>query len=101
MGLARIANPPNPYARTELAYDEDQVPIADLEVYEDHTQEILSKNDSPDIGFLFSVNPYRGCMHACSYCYARPYHEYLSFGAGTDFDRKIVIKPNAPALLEK
>ncbi len=51
------------------------------------------------MGFTWSVNPYRGCFHGCAYCYARPTHEYLSFGAGTDFDRKIVIKPEAPALL--
>src|SRR4030095_13717785 len=47
----------------------------------------------------YSVNPYRGCFHACAYCYARPSHEYLGMGAGTDFDRKIVVKPAAPALL--
>ena len=70
-----------------------------LEVYEDHTRQILSKNDSPDVGFTWSVNPYRGCFHACAYCYARPSHEYLSWGAGTDFDRKIVVKPDAPELL--
>ena len=72
-----------------------------LEVFVDGTRNILSKNDSPDVGFTWSVNPYRGCFHACAYCYARPTHEYLSFGAGTDFDRKIVLKPNAPALLRE
>src|SRR5450631_1110172 len=70
-----------------------------LEVFVDSTRNILSKNDSPDVGFTWSVNPYRGCFHACAYCYARPTHEYLSFGAGTDFDRKIVVKPRAPELL--
>src|SRR5690606_15000092 len=58
-------------------------------------------NDSPDVGFRFSVNPYRGCFHGCAYCYARPTHQYLGFGAGTDFDRKIVVKTNAPALLDR
>jgi DNA repair photolyase len=101
MPLARVLNPPNPFLASALAYDEGVVPIADLEIYEDQSQEIVAKNDSPDVGFRFSVNPYRGCMHACSYCYARPFHEYLSFGAGTDFDRKIVVKPNAPALLRR
>ena len=72
-----------------------------LEVFEDHSRTILSKNDSPDVGFNYSVNPYRGCFHACAYCYARPSHEYLSFGAGTDFDRKIVVKLNAAALLRQ
>jgi DNA repair photolyase len=70
-----------------------------LEVFEDHTRQILAKNDSPDVGFTFSVNPYRGCFHACAYCYARPSHEYLSLGAGTDFDRKIVVKLKAAELL--
>jgi len=72
-----------------------------LEVYEDQSREILARNDSPDVGFTFSVNPYRGCMHACAYCYARPTHEYLSFGAGTDFDTKIAAKPNAASLLRQ
>ncbi len=75
--------------------------MAPLEVFEDHSRTILSRNDSPDIGFDWSVNPYRGCFHACAYCYARPSHEYLSFGAGTDFERKIVVKKHAPELLRE
>ncbi len=78
---------------------EEGPPEVPVQVFEDHTKNILASNDSPDLGFKWSVNPYRGCMHACSYCYARPTHEYLSFGAGTDFDTKIVVKPDAPALL--
>jgi DNA repair photolyase len=93
-----ISNPPNPWATTEVEYLEEIPPVR-LEVFEDHTRNILAKNDSPDVGFTWSVNPYRGCFHACAYCYARPTHEYLSLGAGTDFDRKIVVKPEAPALL--
>src|SRR6266540_408371 len=93
-----VSNPPNPWATTEVEYLEG-APEMRLEVYEDHTRNILAKNDSPDVGFTWSVNPYRGCFHACAYCYARPSHEYLSMGAGTDFDRKIVVKPNAAALL--
>jgi DNA repair photolyase len=96
-----IANPPNPWATTEVAYLDGEAPHVDLQVYEDHTHQILSKNDSPDIGFTWSVNPYRGCFHACAYCYARPSHEYLSFGAGTDFERKVVVKPRAPELLRE
>jgi DNA repair photolyase len=68
-------------------------------VYEEEARSILSENQSPDIPFRFSVNPYRGCMHACAYCYARPTHQYIGWGAGTDFDRKIVVKKNAPELL--
>lgn len=107
MRVLPIANPPNPWATTELEYIEEggdpdgSNPGAKLHVYEDHTRSILSKNDSPDLGFTWSINPYRGCFHACAYCYARPGHEYLSFGAGTDFDRKIVIKPKAAELLRE
>jgi DNA repair photolyase len=61
---------------------------------EEQCKSALSENKSPDIGFRWSVNPYRGCFHACAYCYARPTHPYLGFGAGTDFDRKIVVKVN-------
>ena len=95
-----ISNPPNPWSSTFVEYFEG-APETKLDVYEDRTKTILSKNDSPDVGFTYSVNPYRGCFHACAYCYARPGHEYLSFGAGTDFDRKIVVKVNAPALLRR
>jgi DNA repair photolyase len=96
-------NPPNPFAESLVEYFEDVAAMREqqLQIYEDHTKEILAKNDSPDIGFTYSVNPYRGCFHACSYCYARPTHEYLSFGSGTDFERKIVVKPKAPALLRE
>ncbi len=93
-----IANPPNPWASAEVDYL-GEPPTAKVEVYEDHTRTILAKNDSPDVGFSFSVNPYRGCMHACAYCYARPSHEYLSMGAGSDFDTKIMVKPKAAELL--
>jgi DNA repair photolyase len=93
-----LSNPPNPWASSEVEYLEE-VPLQSLEVYEDHTREIIAHNDSPDVGFSWSVNPYRGCMHACAYCYARPSHEYLSFGAGTDFETKIAAKLKAAELL--
>src|SRR6267378_3540251 len=64
-----LSNPPNPWLSTEVEYLEE-IPPAELEVYEDHTREILSHNDSPDVGFSWSVNPYRGCFHACAYCMA-------------------------------
>ncbi len=99
MSLSRVDNPPNPWATTDVDWL-GEPPPARLEVFHDHTREILSVNDSPDIPFKYGLNPYRGCFHGCAYCYARPSHEFLSFGAGTDFERKIVVKPEAPALLE-
>ncbi len=69
--------------------------------YDDDTQTIISHNDSPDIGFSHSLNPYRGCEHGCAYCYARPYHEYLGFNAGIDFESRIMVKKRAATLLEK
>ncbi|MBI2884761.1 MAG: PA0069 family radical SAM protein [Candidatus Omnitrophica bacterium] len=100
MEPTRAWNPPNPYL-TEHHELLGEPPAAELEIYEDRSKTILSKNDSPDVGFRWSVNPYRGCFNACAYCYARPTHEYFGWGAGTDFERKIVIKPNAPQLLEE
>ncbi len=103
-----IANPESRWAVTTVEYvdapdpddpDRPLAPSARLQVFEDSTRQILSSNSSPDLHFGWSVNPYRGCFHGCAYCYARPTHEYLSFGAGTDFDRKLVVKPNAPELL--
>lgn len=99
--MKKIENPPNPFESHFVEYFEGIEPPAKLEVYEDHTRTILSRNDSPDLGFRWSVNPYRGCFHACAYCYARPSHEYLGFGAGTDFETKIVVKPKAPQLLRE
>ena len=93
-----IANPPNPWHSTHCDYLGEAPPAA-LEVYEESARSIVVENDSPDVGFRWSVNAYRGCFHACAYCYARPSHQYLGFGAGTDFERKIVVKTNAPELL--
>jgi len=87
------SNPPN---RFELAHIdwEGTPPPADLRVHEEESKSALSENKSPDVGFRWSVNPYRGCFHGCAYCYARPTHPYLGFGAGTDFERQIVVKVN-------
>src|SRR5690242_1671011 len=95
-----VANPPNPWHSSVVDYL-GEAPNAPLQVFEDHSRSILSKNDSPDLGFTWSVNPYRGCFHGCAYCYARPSHEYLGFGSGTDFERKIVVKPDAAVLLRE
>ena len=67
----------------------------------DDTRSIVTVNESPDVGFGASINPYRGCEHGCAYCYARPYHEYLGFSAGLDFETKILVKVRAPELLRK
>jgi DNA repair photolyase len=91
------SNPPNGFLAAEVEWDEPRLEAVELR--DDATREILAHNDSPDVGFSWSVNPYRGCQHACAYCYARPTHEYLGLGAGTDFDTKIFVKRRAPELL--
>jgi DNA repair photolyase len=78
---------------------EDSRPIP-TQFFKDSSKSILSKNDSPDIPYTYSINPYRGCEHGCIYCYARPSHEYLGFSAGMDFETKILVKHDAPELLE-
>ena len=65
----------------------------------DQSRSIVSENNSPDVPFRYSINPYRGCEHGCSYCYARPSHEYLGMSAGLDFETKIVVKEQAVTLL--
>lgn len=64
----------------------------------DLSKSVISENDSPDVGFRYSLNPYRGCEHGCSYCFARPTHEYLGYDAGLGFETKIVVKHDAPRL---
>lgn len=97
-----IANPPNPWLSSHVEWlDDVPPPDAKLEVFEEQAKSIVTHNDSPDIGFRWSINPYRGCYHACAYCYARPTHELLGWGAGSDFERKLVVKTNAAALLRE
>jgi DNA repair photolyase len=67
----------------------------------DNARTIVAHNDSPDVGFISRINPYRGCSHGCIYCYARPTHEFLGFSAGLDFETKILVKEDAPQLLRK
>lgn len=98
--LRRLPNPPNPWHSSYIEWL-GTPPPEKLEVYEEVARSILSENQSPDVAFRYSVNPYRGCHHGCIYCYARPTHEYLDFGAGGDFSRKIVVKVNAPELLRR
>jgi len=84
----------NPFLTVQRELLEPAAPVS-TEVYEEQTETILSRNESPDLPFRWSLNPYRGCFHACAYCYARPTHEYWGFGAGTDFESKLVVKANA------
>ena len=87
-----------------LEWDEDALSELDsrpVEYLFDDSRSIVSENDSPDIPFRYSLNPYRGCAHGCSYCYARNTHEYLGFNAGLDFETKIVVKRDAAALLRQ
>ncbi len=81
--------------------DAMELPVLQTEFLPDHSKSILSKNDSPDIGFTYSLNAYRGCEHGCAYCYARPTHEYLGMNAGIDFESKIMVKHDAPKLLRE
>jgi DNA repair photolyase len=96
--MRRIDNPKSPYDLQALEWLEE-APFAALEIHEERAKTILSENTSPDLNFSYSLNPYRGCFHACAYCYARPSHQYWGFGAGTDFERKIIVKVNAAELL--
>jgi DNA repair photolyase len=94
-----VENPPNPWLATSVEWI-GEPPDARVEVFEEtETRSIITHNKSPDVGFDYSVNCYRGCTHACSYCFSRPTHEYLGYGAGTDFETKIVAKVRAPELL--
>src|SRR4051812_524880 len=110
-GRGAGSNPDNRFEK--LGYERDPVegstldefgeleakPLLRTQFLKDSSKTIVTENSSPDIGFRYSVNPYRGCEHGCSYCYARPTHEYLGFSAGLDFETKIVVKRRAAELL--
>jgi DNA repair photolyase len=104
-GRGAGSNPANRFEPIHLERDSDWNPADDpspsTQFFRDATRSIINYNDSPDVGFEASVNPYRGCEHGCIYCYARPFHEYLGLSAGLDFETKIVVKENAPELLRK
>lgn len=104
------ANPANRFDRISVEFEpeavvaegpagEDARPALPTQFFKDHASSIITRNDSPDVGFDASLNPYRGCEHGCAYCYARPYHEYLGFSAGLDFESRIMVKEDAPELL--
>jgi DNA repair photolyase len=104
-GRGAAENPPNRFERLayepdpEISGDESSSPRTIL--FRDSTRSIVASNNSPDVGFDVSVNPYRGCETGCPYCYARPTHEYLGFSAGLDFESRIMVKEDAPELLRK
>lgn len=104
-GRGSGGNPPNRFIALNYAPDPDgdpsEQPAPQTRFYRDESRTIFATNDSPDIPFDVSLNPYRGCEHGCSYCYARPTHEYLSFSAGLDFETRIMVKEDAPDLVRK
>ena len=98
-----VKNPPNPYNKYSAEYVGEPPPTK-LEIFEEiATRKMITKAFASDWegGWRYTVNCYRGCVHGCTYCFARQYHEYLGYGAGTDFETKIVVKPNAPAVLRQ
>jgi len=111
-GRGAVRDLPNRFEKLALSLDPDVVqddpglegeaqPNPKTIFLEDHSESIIVKNDSPDVGFSAGINPYRGCEHGCAYCYARPYHEYLGFSAGLEFETKIMVKRRAAELLRR
>ncbi|MFW6085517.1 MAG: radical SAM protein, partial [Gemmatimonadota bacterium] len=101
-GRGSAHNPQNrflPIAVEPDAWTLGEDPDPDTVLLRDTSRTILATNDSPDVGFDVSINPYRGCSTGCAYCYARPTHEYLGFSAGLDFETKILVKQDAAKLL--
>jgi DNA repair photolyase len=111
-GRGPAINPPNRFERLHVACDAetwqcdldgvpDERPDPRTQFFHDATESLLTRNDSPDIPFAYGMNAYRGCEHGCAYCYARPFHEYLGWSSGLDFETKILVKLRAPELLRK
>src|SRR5688500_18801953 len=97
-------NPQNRFEPLEYVRDDEAPPeegTPSTVFYRDPTRTIITTNDSPDVGFEASINPYRGCEHGCIYCFARPTHEYLGMSAGLDFETRILVKEDAPELLRE
>jgi len=103
-GRGAAEDPPNRFVPIEIVREEwtDECdPGPKTQFLRDTSRSVIAYNQSPDVGFEASVNPYRGCEHGCVYCYARPFHEYLGFSAGLDFETRIMVKEDAPALLRR
>ncbi len=104
-GRGSHINPPNRFEKIHYEPDLEQLQHDDeylesqnhpaTEYFLDHSRSIVTENDSPDVPFRYSINPYRGCSHGCSYCFARPTHEFLGLSAGLDFETKVIVKPKA------
>jgi DNA repair photolyase len=104
-GRGSAINPPNRFEHLHVENDpecppEDR-PNPRTQFFYDGTETLLTKNNSPDVGFDYGLNAYRGCEHGCAYCFARPFHEYLGWSSGLDFETKILVKLRAPELLRR
>jgi DNA repair photolyase len=110
-GRGAAHNPPNRFEKSHREHELEQVEGDDdyldtlrhpqTQFLDDHSRSLICHNNSPDVGFEVSLNPYRGCEHGCIYCYARPTHEFLGFSAGLDFETRILVKRQAPMLLRR
>jgi DNA repair photolyase len=104
-GRGAAGNPSNRFELLQYERDPDagvdETPAPATQFLRDASRSVIAYNESPDVGFNASINPYRGCEHGCIYCYARPTHEYLGFSAGLDFETKIMVKEDAPELLRR
>lgn len=104
-GRGSATNPKNRFESIERVPEppegSDEFSAPHTQFLPDSSKSLIAFNDSPDVGFDASINPYRGCEHGCVYCYARPTHEYLGFSAGLDFETKIMVKEDAPELLRQ
>lgn len=100
-GRSAHSNPPNRFTQLVVELDEPSETPVPTQFFEDASKSVISTNDSPDVPFTASLNPYRGCEHGCAYCYARPTHEYLGLSAGLDFESRIFVKRDAPELLAR
>ncbi|HZD06034.1 MAG TPA: PA0069 family radical SAM protein, partial [Longimicrobiales bacterium] len=103
-GRGASHNPPNRFEPLHVEpdpSDPDDGPLPRTRFFRDHSRDVVSTNQSPDVPLDLGINPYRGCEHGCVYCFARPYHEFLGFSAGLDFETKIVVKEDAPARLRE
>lgn len=111
LGRGASLNPPNRFESQHVSLDPESLAWSDCppeerpnprtQFFFDASESLLTRNNSPDVGFEYGLNPYRGCEHGCAYCFARPFHEYLGWSSGLDFETKILVKRRAPELLRR